>query len=231
MAFPGTHTNSRSHHQHKPAGHHTGQKKSIYPSCASALALSADVCRKLGGKGVWKKSWIIITEEEVWEQHFPVPSSCQRKWGGGAFKARTLLKHHRSRLLSRIRVYFLIITWRQKKEKYAFVQHSACRWFVSSRCQCNAERIHIGVLQRMCVYFASNLLAAQVYPIQLKSTQASQPPCASTCSHTHSVPCKVEHPHFPSHWTSMTSYSQWYVALSWQQHLRHCSGSKVEWRY
>lgn len=43
-ACPGTRTNSSSHHQHKPAGCRTGQKKPIYPLCVcvcvSAFALS-----------------------------------------------------------------------------------------------------------------------------------------------------------------------------------------------
>ena len=73
-ACPGTRTNSSSHHQHKAAGRRTGQKKPIYPVCVcvSAFALfCAGVCWKVGGRGVRKKSWIILTEKKVWELDLP----------------------------------------------------------------------------------------------------------------------------------------------------------------
>lgn len=43
-AGPGTRTNSSSHHQHKPAGRCTVQKKPIYPPCVWVSAFALSVC-------------------------------------------------------------------------------------------------------------------------------------------------------------------------------------------
>ncbi len=40
-------------------------------SLSLSLSLCVNVCRKVGGRGVWKKSWIILTEKEVWELDLP----------------------------------------------------------------------------------------------------------------------------------------------------------------
>ena len=95
-ACPGTHTNSSSHHQHKPAGRRTVQKKPIYPLCVCVcvclllLSLCVNVCRKVGGRGVWKKSLIILTEKERGMGTRPSCwSSSERKWGGSAVRETT----------------------------------------------------------------------------------------------------------------------------------------------
>ena len=75
-------------------GHRTRQKKPIYPLCVSAFALCVNVCRKVGGRGVWKNSWIIWTEKRGLGTRPSSWCSSKRKRGGVVVKEATFSELH-----------------------------------------------------------------------------------------------------------------------------------------
>lgn len=121
---------------------HRPIRKSIYPSCASAFALS--VCERVTESGRGGELWVILTERRMGARPEVPPTGNENEPLSGRRISARITRGARGRLSKC--VASKVDSMKGCAVRRAFLpSHSTClKRFIASRCQCNAGYCHKG---------------------------------------------------------------------------------------